>query len=512
MDLRILTVLLATATGAGNLVAAETPEREDLKSLITFADNLIEFARDVYGEKQTPLFVSQVAIRKRSIPPAETTLYGKGHRGGAGPTTNNLHFDSGLIRLFDALTRITGERKYSQAIDDYLAYFFEALPEPNTGFFPWGDHRGYDVVEDRAIRACHEFKVIYPPWERFWQVNPQAVRRQIESLKLHVYDESKSWAYSRHYPSGHEVPHSMPSSGGAWIVAWSFLYGQTNDDRYLQWTKQMADYFWSIRDPNTDLLASHPADPAYPGSQRGVAALRASRTEYMAQLTTFAPNLLIASRLLGPDRGAVLRRQALAYIRAFTTRMDIRKDGSFYPTFDLKTGKPLFPRIKDGWKFIPQTNERFTWANRVLGIRAPMTLAFACKMTGETDLRDAFDRLLPLYELDSFDENSSRRELPAGLIAQAIVSFLNMHEATGETHYLDHACTLGRYALKHYYRNGWFVCGPPLLDRYSAEKLDPWAVYSNRGGSAELALAILRLSLVARGEPDFVDDNPMCYF
>jgi hypothetical protein len=51
-----------------------------------------------------------------------------------------------------------------------------------------------------------------------------------------------------------------------------------------------------------------------------------------------------------------------------------------------------------------------------------------------------------------------------------------------------------------------------LLDRYRAEKLDPWAVYSNRGGSAELALAILRLSLVARGEPDFVDDNPMCYF
>ena len=354
MDLPILKVLIAAVAvvgtaGASGLADAGEPKRDDLKPIIVFADNLIQYGRDVYGPKQTPLFVSQVDVRKKSLPPPDTTLYGKGHRGGAGPTTNNLHFDSGLIRLLDALSRVTDNAKYSRAVEDYLGYFFQALPDPETGFFPWGDHRGYDVVEDRTIRAYHEFKVIYPSWKRFWRVNPKAVRRQIESLKLHIYDESKSWAYSRHYPSGHEVPHSMPSSGAAWIGAWSFLYGQTHDDRYLEWAQRMADYFWSVRDPDTDLLASHPADPAYPGSHRGVAALRASRTEYMAQLTTFAPNLLIASRLLGPDEGAALRRQALAYIRAFTTRMDIQDDGSFYPTFDLKTGRPLFPRIRDGW-------------------------------------------------------------------------------------------------------------------------------------------------------------------
>jgi hypothetical protein len=192
--------------------------------------------------------------------------------------------------------------------------------------------------------------------------------------------------------------------------------------------------------------------------------------------------------------------------------MEIGADGSFYATFDLATGKPLFPRITDGWRFIPQMNEKYRWGNRVLGIRAPIALAFALKMTGEADLRRDFDRLLPLYRIEEFGEVSKRKELPAGLIAQAIVSFLNMHRATGEKRYLQHAETFGRYATKHYYRDGWYVCGPALLDRYQDKRLDTWKMYSNRGGSAELAIALLRLYLVREGEQDFVDDNPMCYF
>jgi len=37
-------------------------------------------------------------------------------------------------------------------------------------------------------------------------------------------------------------------------------------------------------------------------------------------------------------------------------------------------------------------------------------------------------------------------------------------------------------------------------------------LYSNRGGSAELALALLRLHLALADKDDFVEDNPMCYF
>jgi hypothetical protein len=274
----------------------------------------------------------------------------------------------------------------------------------------------------------------------------------------------------------------------------------------------MADYSWSVRDARTDLLASHPDDPAYPDYKTYENGLRATRTEYMAQLTTFAPNLLIAAELLGEAKGAKFRQQGLAYIRAFTSRMQIADDGSFFPTFELATGKPLFPKVTDGWRFIPQSNEKYRWSNRVLGIRAPITLAFSFKKTNEPDLRRAFDRLLPLYRIDEFGDNSERKELPAGLIAQVIVNFLNMHQATGEKSYLQHAEIFGRYATKHYYRNGWWVCGPPLLERYQDDRLDTWSMYSNRGGSAQLALSLLRLHLIRQGKPDPADDNPMCYF
>ena len=494
--------------------AQDPSEVSPLPALITFADNLIEHGRDRYGVKHTPLFVSQLNIDTKSIPPADTHLYAPSNRGGAGPTTNNLEFDSGLIRFLDALTQVTGSHKYSAAVDEYLTYYLTNLPEPKTGFFPWGDHRGYDVVSDDVHQGFHEFKVIYPPWERCFRVNRTAVTRQIESLQLHIYDRSRSLAFSRHYPAGGEIPHSMNSSGGAWIVAWCFLYKQTGKRQYLQWAEQLRDYFWSIRDPGTSLLAAHPADPAYPETMRDTRArLRASRTEYMGQLAWLGPNLLRAAQLLDSQEGAEFRRQALVYIRAFTERMDVADEGSFWATFDLRSGKPLFPRITDGWAFVPQQDDRYRWSNSVLGIRAPIALAFACKMTGKTDLREIFDRLLPLYRVDDFAVPAApRRELPAGLLAQAIVSFLNMYQATAEASYLVKAQVFGRYAARHYLVDGWCVCGPPLLARYQDRRVNTWRLYCNRGGSAELALALLRLHLVCQGQADPVDDNPMCYF
>ena len=505
----LLAVLLAVPCyGAEGASSSEL-----VKELRGFADQLIEHGRDRYGAKKTPLFVSQLDIDTRRIPPADTVLYGQGHRGGAGPTMNNLQFDSGLIRLLDTLSEVTGDRKYAQVVDEYLGYYLANLPEGKTGFFPWGDHRGYDVVADQTIKANHEFKNIYPPWERFYEINPAAVTRQIESLKLHIYDESRSWAFSRHYPSGHGIPHSMNSSGGAYIVAWSFLYKKTGDPKYLEWANRMTDYFWSVRNPETNLLAAHPADPAYPKSLSDKRArLRASRTEYMGQLTTFSQHLLRAADLLGPEDGRKQRTQALAYIRAMTDRMDIQEDGSFFATFDLTSGKPLFPRIRNGWQFVSQQDERFPWSNSVLGIRAPIMLAFACKMTGEGDLKETFDRFLPLYELETFGCDSPRRELPAGLMAQAITSFLNMYQATGEQVYLDHGQMLAAYARKHYFVDGWVVCGPPLLERYQDKRVNTWRLYCNRGGSPELGLTLLRLHLVATGQEDLVVDNPMAYF
>ncbi len=501
--LAVLTPLLA-ATGW----AADVPE-----PIARHADNVIRHARDVYGPVSSPLLVCQLDLETMALPPAESKVYATTTRGGAGPTMNNLQFDSGRLRLLYALAERTGESRYAQAADDYLDYYLAHLPDEKTGFFPWGDHRGYDVVADETIPAQHEFKCTFPPWEEFYRINPRAVTREIESLRRHIIDPERSLGFNRHEPPG-SLPHSMSASGGAYIAAWAFLYQKTGDRKYRDWALAMAEYLWSLRNPTTDLLAAHPFDPAYPemaDSPRAVA--RAARTEYMGQITWFSANLLHAARLLGPQEGAPLVRQALAYYRAFTGRMDVAPDGSFFATFDLKTGRPLFPRIETPWQIVPQLSPPENWSNGVVGARAFFSLAFAYKTTGEEDLREAADRLIPGLRIDQLAAPADEPPpISAGLLAQVMVGMLDFYQKSGEARYLEQAEQLSRVAMRHYYRDGWFVCGLPTVPRYRDPAIDVWRLYSNRGGSDDLALAVLRVWLAWRGEPDVAVDDVGAHF
>jgi hypothetical protein len=490
------------------------PERL-IESLQAFADNVVGNARDRYGREHTPLFVCQLDLDTKGLPPRESKLYRTDTRGGAGPTMNNLQFDTALIRFLDAMTQVTGDTTYAAAVDDYLTYYLQHLPDPKTGLFPWGDHRGYDVVSDHTVGGPHEFKCTYPPWERMYAIHPEAVTRAIQGLRLHIYDETKSQGFSRHYPAGTSNPHSMNSSGFAWIAAWTFLARATGDEKYAGWSREMVEYFSTLRDPQTHLLAAHPYDPAYPATLKShISKLRASRTEYMGQITFLSANLLRAADLADNATGERFRKESLIYLDAFADRMNVQANGSFYATFGLEDGEPLYPRITDGWSYIPQTNETHTWSNSVLGIRAPTMMAFAYLKTGDPKLLKTFHKLMPLWQLDEFSRPEVvRRPLPAGLIAQAILAFLNLHEATGSAQDLAHAGTFAAYAVKHHLTDdGWIVCGPSNLQRYNDPNLNVWRMYSNRGGSDDLALALLKYWLVVSGKPNTIVADPLCFW
>ena len=216
--------------------------------------------------------------------------------------------------------------------------------------------------------------------------------------------------------------------------------------------------------------------------------------------------------MLGEPDGAKFREQALAYLRAFKRRAGFTETGTFFATFNLATGQPLFPRITQGWEYTPQYRNGESTSG-VIGLRAPISLAFAHKMSGKADLRDMFDRTLPLFRLSGFEHVSKPpKNIPAGLLAQGIGALLNMFEATDDNQYRDGAVILSRYALAHYHRSGFFVCGPPAVPRYADKRVDVWSTYCNRGGSAELSLTLLRLYLVLSGQKDFVVENPFSYF
>ncbi len=478
-------------------------------SIIGFADLLLTKGRDVYGDIHTPLFVSQIDIREEKPPDAATSLYVADRRGGAGPRTNNLQFDGGLLRLLYGLSDLAEDGKYRDAADDYLSYYLENLPLP-SGYFPWGDHRGYDVFEDDAIEGHGEFKVALPLWDRMYEIDPVAVGRQIVALRKHIIDEDRSLAFNRHFPPG-ETPHCASSSAGAWIVAWTFLYRQTQEPTYLAWARSMADYLWSLRNSETGLLAAHPADAAYPEMiEDPTHRQRANRTEHLDPMNWLAVNLLHAQRLLGDTTDTTFRDQALGYIRSFTRRFEIDERGHFFATFNVLTGSPLFDRVTDGWQLTPQAGETEK-ASGVVGIRAAVSLAYAYKVTMEPDLLESFDCFEPLFELSQFEQDDVY-PISAGLLAQAIGAWSNVYEATGNPRYLDGALRMARYAHDRYVRDGWFVCGPPTVPRFRDGFLTGWETYSNRGGSADLALALLRLCAISQGRDGVIEDDPACYF
>ncbi|MGI5818603.1 MAG: hypothetical protein ACOX9R_10965 [Armatimonadota bacterium] len=426
---------------------------ERVDAVRAFADGLIEFGRDRYGPRHTPLFVSQLDLETHEIPRGCRGLYCCAGRGGVGANTSNLQFDAGLLRLLDSLTTVTGDGTYANAVDDYLGYFLTQLPD-EAGNFPWGDHRGCDVVADEPIDGPDEFEVTWLPWARLWAIDSDACLRQFDALRGHVIDERRSWAFNRHYPPG-EVPHSMNSSGGAWIAAWAFAHAQTGEQRYLDWAEGLRDYLWSRRDPATDLLAAHPDDPLF-----DCTALknRPRRTEYMGPWCEYACNLLQAAGQLGEVAGAEFRRQALAYMRAFVQRADITEDGQFHATFDLATGEPLFGRIQEPWRYLPAFRNGEA-SSGVMGARIFPALAFGYLRTGEEILRETFDRLVPGLRLNAFRVTSAPFEIPAGMLAMVITAFLNMYQATGEKSYRDCGDLLAAHAMRHYARGNYSRCG-----------------------------------------------------
>lgn len=110
-----LVALMIVASALPNAPVMVQGADDPISAVHTFADNLIEHARDHYGPKQTPLFVSQLDIQTRTLLPATSKLYISDQRGGAGPTTNNLQFDTCLLRLLYALSQVTGDLKCAAA-------------------------------------------------------------------------------------------------------------------------------------------------------------------------------------------------------------------------------------------------------------------------------------------------------------------------------------------------------------------------------------------------------------
>ncbi|MEK7407958.1 MAG: hypothetical protein AAB225_23050, partial [Acidobacteriota bacterium] len=261
---RLVAVALLAALGA----CAESDYRA---IVIKFADTLIERGRDAYGPRKTPVWMSVINTRDYSAPSeAKEVPAPKGIRASDRAVGgSNLYHDVVTLKVFDALTRLTGERRYRRAVDEYLRFWLAEAQGEQSGLLAWGEHLYYDAFRDRVAteRRWHELLGWTPPWERLWEMDARATERAIAGIyDWHFFDKTK-WLFNRHADYlGKQLPDPAKSQpwikhSGLYAQAFAVAYRKTGNRRYLDWARGIGSLYWNARNPRTNLTEGCIGDP-----------------------------------------------------------------------------------------------------------------------------------------------------------------------------------------------------------------------------------------------------------
>ena len=301
-----------------------------------YADAMIERGRDTYGAKHTPLFASTIDLRTMRMPSAtsEATkkLYERYFRSEDFSTSTNPLFDTDFYQLLDALTQITGDRKYRGAADDALRFFFEHCQSPTTGLMAWGEHLGWDLVDDKItilsggkVSDTHEFFGPWIHWKQSLRVAPEACHRFALGLWRHQIYDPKTCEFSRHAHFSKHGPgrgYEFARDAGFYIATWASVYKTTKDPELLQAIRQMLAAYRRWRIPETGLLPFETKSP---------------RVVFVLNQLSFMVDVWDGAALVPPELGREMRE--------FVAELD---ESFFRIPHDLKPGGRGFAKIVDG--------------------------------------------------------------------------------------------------------------------------------------------------------------------
>ena len=195
------------------------------KAVKKFSDSVIKNGRDTYGDRHTPLFVDGLQVEtlepvrwKFNPSLAREWVWAKQREGWdqekiraeqarIGVQTwvlSNFASQQSLLRTLDALTALTGEKKYRQAAHDATDYALKNLRGSN-GLLYWGGHLAWDLQLERKVGPyadVHELKAHQPYFQFMWEVNPEATRSLMEAIwAAHIRDWN-TLNYKRHTGTG----------------------------------------------------------------------------------------------------------------------------------------------------------------------------------------------------------------------------------------------------------------------------------------------------------------------
>ncbi|MEM8970424.1 MAG: hypothetical protein AAGE93_28675, partial [Bacteroidota bacterium] len=197
---------------------------------------------------------------------------------------SNFYHDVETIKLFLALSELTGEGQYQTVVESYARDFLKYCQNPATGLLAWGEHLYYNFYADSVMVGdlenprddiYHEFLAETPPWEFLWDIDTAAVRKAISGVRYHFRSPTtQTFLFNRHARWQKVDKHDYrglaqyQDGGQPWIkhsglqcYSFSFLYSKTEKSLWKKWAEGSGSLYWKYRNPETNLTVSCIDDP-----------------------------------------------------------------------------------------------------------------------------------------------------------------------------------------------------------------------------------------------------------
>jgi hypothetical protein len=260
----LFTFLLAGTATAGPLAGPELEAWQTTRASYNYngiaqayADYMIAHGRDVYGAKQSPLFVTGMDrhtgkkisppfahVKRKPFMPGwerDRELRGSDRNYGQADPLDQLV----LLKLMHRLTEITGEKRYAEEADTTAAWWMANAQSP-IGLYPWGTHTSWNVESDGG-GGKFEFNHAWP----YWEMNPEALRKYATGLWDHYIADKQTGNFNRHAHSHKHGPGGgmeFPWPGSAMIATWAEAYIAKSDPEYVRAIGTVLKRWESLRD------------------------------------------------------------------------------------------------------------------------------------------------------------------------------------------------------------------------------------------------------------------------
>lgn len=274
----LVLVLLGTFSPTRLVAGPAKDATPDLFAIVRrYADVMIEKSRAQLPNVQLPLFPLVLTRDTFTIPRGKVGNLVTARVPQEFKTTANPHHDLNLYQVFYALSTLTGDAKYAAEADRVLRYFLKNCRDPKYGFFCWGEHLGWDLLQnapggfppaDAKGAEIHEFYRPWIYWEKSFEMAPDECLRFARTLWENQLDhKGGTISFSRHAMLASSSPSrrgkEFPRHGGFYIATWAAAYRRTSDPEMLKAITAMVAFYEARRNPKTGAIPHGTDDFAF---------------------------------------------------------------------------------------------------------------------------------------------------------------------------------------------------------------------------------------------------------